>query len=512
MRAYKSILFFIFCAYTSLSAASDPSLKSLYHSIDPQSIPQNSAFYTLYPESPEGKQALNRVWSQLTGQSSSETHFIDFNLSLSVVNQLIELVNKPAMKKMPLLSDQELEAIASIGKHLKNRHLKGSKALSETEVINLPTEEVDLARGLLLSQLKDDEDKWKKIRSYEAMLDLMALQVNAKMGHNPSPEEMIKALNAFVFFDLEFAFPPHSLYAKDIDEYTFLPSVLDSRKGVCLGVSILYMCLAQRIGLKLELVTPPGHIYVRYRNSGKTINIETTARGIHIDDDDYLGINTTGLQERTVKETIGLAHFNQASVYWGTGNPQKAYESYQIAKHYLKNDSLLSELEAYSLLAIGKKQEGLKQLKEISKQAPSFAMTQDSLCEDCLNGQCNGEAILAILKHVDEKRSSILEKKKIIESYTKKFPKFKSGYFHLAIAHLQLHNTKEAIQSLEKYHQLDAGNPNVEYFLAALYLERGNYPKAWQHFDDLQTISKSHHHEPKELKRLQRALNVKSKR
>ena len=76
-----------------------------------------------------------------------------------------------------------------------------------------------------------------------------------------------------------FRFPPHSLYAKDIDVYTFLPSVLDSRRGVCLGVSILYLCLAQRLDLPLEAMTPPGHIYVRY---GEDLNIETTARGIDV--------------------------------------------------------------------------------------------------------------------------------------------------------------------------------------------------------------------------------------
>src|SRR5205807_1806234 len=93
-----------------------------------------------------------------------------------------------------------------------------------------------------------------------------------------------------------------------------------SRQGVCLGVSILYLCLAQRLDLDLEIITPPGHIYLRYPGKEQMINIETTARGINLPSDTYLGINTRKLEKRTLKEVIGMAFFNQASVYWEKGD------------------------------------------------------------------------------------------------------------------------------------------------------------------------------------------------
>ena len=151
------------------------------------------------------------------------------------------------------------------------------------------------------------------------MIDLMALQIRSTLSPNSKPEEKIDAINRFIFEELGFRFPPHSCYATNVDLYTFLPSVLDSRRGVCLGVSILYICIAQRLSLPLEMITPPGHIYVRYKNGEKEINIETTARGIHLEVlETYLAINTRSLQQRNVKEVIGLSHFNQASVYWIT--------------------------------------------------------------------------------------------------------------------------------------------------------------------------------------------------
>ena len=107
-------------------------------------------------------------------------------------------------------------------------------------------------------------ERQEEIRQYEASLDLMALQVLARLPENPTPEDKIAEINRFIFQEMQFRFPPHSLYAKDVDLYTFLPSVLDGREGVCLGVSILYLCIAQRLELPLDIITPPGHIYISY--------------------------------------------------------------------------------------------------------------------------------------------------------------------------------------------------------------------------------------------------------
>src|SRR4029079_11872384 len=138
-------------------------------------------------------------------------------------------------------------------------------------------------------------------KAYEAAVDLMSLQILALLQEKAKDhKELIRGINEFIFEEMRFRFPPHSLYSQSIDEYTFLPSVLESRRGVCLGVSILYLCIAQRLNLAIEMITPPGHIYVRYRNDDTIINIETTARGIHVDCEEYLSVNLCALQKRTI--------------------------------------------------------------------------------------------------------------------------------------------------------------------------------------------------------------------
>lgn len=276
--------------------------RTLYNSLDPKSISQHLAFYQLYPDSHEGKEALKQAWVLLSQQSGT-TNYQQQPLTIPAINidSIISLINKGSSADTPILSDSEYRMIQNLGNRLHNRTLKGFHATSEQEVLTLLPEEIDLARALFLSQFESTDDPLKESHRYEAVMDLMALQILTKTPLTATDQQKIHAINDFIFFDLGFRFPPHSLHVKDIDLYTFLPSVIDSRRGVCLGVSILYLCLAQRIGLPLEIITPPGHIYIRHRDGNKITNIETTARGIHIDCEEYLGLDTRSLQQRNMK-------------------------------------------------------------------------------------------------------------------------------------------------------------------------------------------------------------------
>ena len=327
MMALMKMLFLLFLPALVWSADGHKA-KALYNSLDPKSISQHLALYELYPETPQGKLALSHA-CKLLG--------IEQNLSLplsqvaSAIDALISIVNKEPGREIPLLDDQSLNAIEKLASHLANRKLKGYGVNTEEETLALQPSEIDLARSLFLTQMDDKQ----KIRSYEAMIDLMAMQILAVTPMDAPPKEKLKTINTFIFEELGFRFPPQSLSTKEIDLYTFLPSVLDSRRGVCMGVSILYLCLAQRLNLPLETITPPGHIFVRYRDGDEIINIETTARGVNVESEMYLGIETRALQQRDIKEVIGLAHVNQAAVFWHREENQKALEAYQVAKKYL---------------------------------------------------------------------------------------------------------------------------------------------------------------------------------
>ncbi|MFN4174281.1 MAG: transglutaminase family protein [Parachlamydiaceae bacterium] len=483
-----------------LSFTSQEQVKTIYNSLDPLSISEHLAFYHLYPQTPEGQKAQETLY-QLLGVDGA---YIENEVIKESFESLIGLVNKPNLSLRKPLPKDTLNKLEAIGRNLKNRQLKGKYATSETEVLALDPSEIDLARGLFLSQLGSSE--MDQIRTYEVSLDLMAIQILNRLSPNSSVQEKVNAMNQYIFYELGFRFPPHSLYAKNVDLYTFLSSVLDSRRGVCLGVSILYITLAQRIGLDLEMVTPPGHIYVRARDKGKIINIETTARGVNPDSSIYLGMDTKALETITIKEVIGTAHYNQASTFWHQERHDLAIESYEKAKKYMPNHKQLIELMGYNYLFNGEIEKGKACLEEVRDYKCPYTVSPSTIPSDYLDSLVDVEGLKAVLQPVDENRSSILKKRDAIIASLKKNPEFKEGWNQLAVCYLQLHRMKEALEALKKSHELFEKDVNTEYYLTVLYAERQNYKKAWEHFYNLEKILKEQNHEPRALKELKREL------
>jgi len=479
-------------------------IRTLHASLDPNSIAQQLSFYELYPDTHEGEKALKKAWSLLAGTGSPDGDLSLLALNRSIVNAMVSLVNKQPNQEIPTLSEKQLETVESFAKRLSNRKLKGFYATTESEIVALPSEEIDIARAVLLSQMKDE--LFLTLRSYEALLDLMALQILAKLPSSPTPEQLIRGINRFIFEEMGFRFPPHSKYAESIDLYTFLPSVLDSRHGVCLGVTILYLSLAQRLDLPLEVITPPGHIYVRYENNGKVINIETTSRGVHVDTDDYLGIDTRKVPKRELKEVIGMAHINHASLYLKDEDFKAALECYKKASRYLENDKQLKELMGYCCLFIGDIEKGEMLLKAVVDHLPDHCVSQGTLAEDYLSGNADIEAVRALFLSVDESRESILKKKNAFEDAVRRCPNFRDGWFGLGTTWLQLHRGKEALTALTKRHAIDSRDPTVEYYLAVLNAKRMNSQKAWKHLHLAETLTRKRNHYPKALRDLRRQL------
>ena len=474
------------------------SLKSLYNTLDPLSISQHLAFYELYPETPEGKAALKRAW-ELLGGGTIPSHLAHALLPHFELQGMIALVNRQPFDPPVKLTEDQLNLINKMASRLSNRSLKGAHIWSKEEVLALPIEEIDLARGLLIDQFEGSPNLNDEVRQYEASLDLMALQILARLPTHVTDVEKIRAINQFVFHEMQFRFPPHSIYAKDIDLYTFLPSVIDSRQGVCLGVSILYLSLGQRLGLPLEIITPPGHIYVRYRKGDQIINIETTARGIHLPSDVYLGIDTRKLQQRTMKETIGLAFLNQASVSWTNRDHATTVALYEKALPYLKDDPLLKMFLGINYLSIGKTKQGVNLLKEVKGITLDEAVSAESIPEDYLNGKIDIEGINAVFMPVDETRESIIKKQKELEKITARYPSYRAGLFQLAITWLQLGRGSEALEILQRYHRLDPNNATVEYYLSIIAAGRLDYQLAWTHLQRTETLVHARNHQPKAL-------------
>lgn len=475
-------------------------IHTLYTSLEPTSVAQHAAFYTLFPESAEGKKALQEAWSLLSATAQAPLP-LPLPHTLSAV---LQMLTKAEGRTTNCLNDEQLALVSSLASRLPNRLLLGAKATSEAEVLQLPESQIDVARALLLAQAaKDPSLSWVKIATYEALMDLMALEVLAKIPIEAPPKQKIRALNRLIFEELGYRFPPLSSFVQEVDLYSYLPSVLDSRKGVCLGVSLLYLCVGQRIGLPLQAITPPGHIYVRFFDGKETINIETTARGIHIEDEAYLGIEGTVLTPRTLKETIGLAAMNEASVHWQNNHFDKALACYQQAEQYITHNSLLYELIGYQWLFLGNREKAKYYFLKAQAAPQDQPYAQGHVLEDFLAEKVDEEGLKALFFHVNEERSSLLEKKELLEKTVTRCPTFRAAHFSLAVTYLQLHRPHEALQALEKYYALEPKDPTALYFLAQLHAQRYNFSQAWSYLHQAEPLLS---HAPRPLKQLRRTL------
>lgn len=478
-------------------------VKTLYKNLDPKSVIQHFAFYRLYPNSPEGKDALKKAWNLLKQENVKDPLILP---SLDI-NLMINLVNKQGSNPPDTLDEEKLAFLESLGKTLKNRSLKGYQIWNLQESIKLPPNQIDLARALFLEELEGEKEANYKIRYFEACIDLMALQILAKLNDKPSDIDKIHAINDFIFYEKRFRFPPHSIHAKEIDTYTFLSSVIDSRRGVCLGVSILYLTLAQRLGLDLEIITPPGHIFIRHKDkSGNIINIETTARGVDYPSDVYLGIETKKLQQRNIKEVVGLAFINQASVYWAKEHYETAIALYKKAMKYLPEDPMLNLMLGLNLLFTGKETEAKLLLEKLKNFKSEYVTTKDNLIEDLFDGKTDIDSIKAIFLSVDETRSSIIEKQESLKKIVQKFPNFRAGLFQLTNTYLQLGREKEATKYLNKLYEIDPNDIVVNYYLSVISYERLDYQNAWKYLKNTELLLEKENHYPKALKGFKEVL------
>jgi tetratricopeptide (TPR) repeat protein len=167
-------------------------------------------------------------------------------------------------------------------------------------------------------------DAWREI-------DRIAGRVGERHRRTGAP--LIDDLTAVVFDELKLA--------REIDDddprFFLLPSVLEARRGSCLGLGALYLAVAERIGLPLDGVRVPGHFFVRTRGPSPR-NIELLRRGETMPDDWYrqkYGPWSTGervyLRALSLEQVSALFWFNAGNFARRHGDLARARAAYERA-------------------------------------------------------------------------------------------------------------------------------------------------------------------------------------
>ncbi len=111
---------------------------------------------------------------------------------------------------------------------------------------------------------------------YDRLLAEMAATLRERLAGRRRGQDILSAF-AQTLFD-EFGFSGNSLDYYDADN-SYMNRVLDRRTGIPITLSLVYLFLARRVGLKMEGVGFPGHFVVRFSCSDEEHFVDAFSRG-----------------------------------------------------------------------------------------------------------------------------------------------------------------------------------------------------------------------------------------
>lgn len=151
----------------------------------------------------------------------------------------------------------------------------------------LPEDKIDL--GIAALTFAKEQYPHIDVAAYSRKLDELAQQTRRWAGGSADPETHIRALNTAIYRDGAFRYDRDAFHARANFGHYFLNDILDTKKGLCFSMPLLYAAVAQRAGYPLRFVQVPDHFFLRYDRGGfEEPNIEATSGGKHIPDRDYI--------------------------------------------------------------------------------------------------------------------------------------------------------------------------------------------------------------------------------
>ena len=122
-------------------------------------------------------------------------------------------------------------------------------------------EDSDIDIGLAALLIAVNHYSGLDVAAYMRQLDILAQGARERIGKARRPARIIEALNVYLFEEQGFRGNQEDYYNP---ANSFLNEVLDTRRGLPIALSIVYMAVAQRLGLPVSGVGLPLHFIARY--------------------------------------------------------------------------------------------------------------------------------------------------------------------------------------------------------------------------------------------------------
>jgi regulator of sirC expression with transglutaminase-like and TPR domain len=226
-----------------------------------------------------------------------------------------------------------LEALAKDGGRLLSTHARGyleelkfTDPVSEfRDFIRSLNYELETGALLLARTVFPDLDVGLSCER----LDDLAARCRELIAEPLSVREKCRIMNRVLFHENGFR-GNHEHYTDPLN--SFLPIVLERRKGIPLSLSIVYLLVAQRLGIDLEPVGLPGHFMVGCYLEDAPLFIDPYEQGAFRTPEELFAYLKAGkhhpkvsdLAPTTVREVLCRSCRNLVNHYTATGDPDRA--------------------------------------------------------------------------------------------------------------------------------------------------------------------------------------------
>jgi len=106
---------------------------------------------------------------------------------------------------------------------------------------------------------------------YRAEIDRMAEVLQKRIQPHSSPRAVIRTVNHYLFEELLFSGNRENYY---LPENSYINTVLETKKGIPISLSVLMLLLAERLNLPLHGIGMPGHFLVAWSDGQNEIFID----------------------------------------------------------------------------------------------------------------------------------------------------------------------------------------------------------------------------------------------
>jgi regulator of sirC expression with transglutaminase-like and TPR domain len=142
------------------------------------------------------------------------------------------------------------------------------------EMVTRDEQKLELDRAALLIAAEEYPDL--EINKYLDQLEGFAERARSRITPETDPHARIAALNQLLFDELGFRGNAENYYDA---RNSFLNDVIDRRMGLPITLSLIFIEVAQRVGLEIQGVGMPGHFIVRYAGPETELLIDPFNRG-----------------------------------------------------------------------------------------------------------------------------------------------------------------------------------------------------------------------------------------